>query len=173
ERRMFMKLLNIILCLILLVFIGFEGMELFKSYKQSREAMSIIKKNKPNVIEVRDYQILVLVYSFVFLLMVITAVFNIINKVYFTGIVMLEFSVLCIIFILECIITRTILFYDSGFLYYGKQYKYRSVLKIEDKKKWLRGYHVKMTNDEEVYVTKKSRPVMEEKLKEFKNRKKK
>ena len=44
---------------------------------------------------------------------------------------------------------------------------------MEDKKRWMRGYRLKLTSDDEVYVSKKTKPILEEKLKEYKNRKKK
>ena len=168
-----MDLLNSVLCIVLFVFIVFEGKEAWKGYKICKEAMKEVKQNKTNVTECKDYLGLTITYSIMFLIMVAYGASNFIFKEYVIGIIMIEMSLFCLFFIVECICTRTILFYDTGFLYYGKQYKYRSVLKIEDKKRWMRGYRLKLTSDDEVYVSKKTKPILEEKLKEYKNRKKK
>ena len=104
--------------------------------------------------------------------MVVFGIYFFMDQNYLYGMMFIVLAFFCVVFIAESVLTRTLVLYDNGFLYAGKMFKYRSVLKIEDKKKFLRGYRVKLTSDDEVYVSKKVRPLLEERLQEFKNRKK-
>lgn len=163
--------------LLIIAFFGFflvvEGKESFRMLSQMRKAMEQIKENKQDVQVCKDYMGLVITY-------VILAGFILCYGIYFMaakqnymyGLMFIVLALFCIVFITDSITTRTFVFYDNGFLFAGKTFRYRSVVKIDEKKKFLRGYRVKLTSDDEVYVTKNIKPVMEERLKEFKNRKK-
>ncbi len=168
-----MKYFNLLLCAILFVLLVMEGKRIFTNYKSCRDAMKDVMATKNNIKVVKDYKTSVIVYAIMIVLIVVAGVYNLFIKDYFTAIMILGLAFFWFNFIIESICTKTYVFYESGFLYCDKQYKYRSVTKIEDEKKFARGYKVNVISGDEVYVTKKVRPILEEKLKEYKNRKKK
>lgn len=170
-----MEFVNICLCIILLGLVGFEAKRTFTTYSECKKAMNDVKSSKEDVVEYKDYTTVVSIYGSIIIIVLALGIFLVIIKEYLAGIMLIELSLLWVNFIIDSICSKTYLFYDTGFLYCGKQYKYRNVLSIDDNKKFLRGYRVKMsnTNEDEVYVTKTIRPILEHKIKEHKNRKKK
>lgn len=168
-----MDYFSILIFVLLLVFLGFEGKNAIKSLVEHKKQVKQIQETKKGVVVCKDYQKIVLLYGALAIAIVFYSFYYYQMKMATFAIIFSVMPLFCIIFILEAIVTRTIVFYESGFLFSGKTYKYRSVLKISNKKKFVRGYHVQMINDEDlIYVTKKSKPLLEEKLKEFKDRKK-
>ena len=168
-----MDIVSLIIIAVIGVFMVFEGKEAFKGMIEMRKATEHIKQNKKDVQICKDYMLMVTVYA-VFAVCIIGygIYFITVQNNYMYGLMFIVLSLFCIVFIVESISIRTIVFYESGFLYGGRTFKYRSVLKIEEKKSFLKGYRVKLTSEDEVYVSKKTKPVMEERLKAFKNRKK-
>ena len=168
-----MKFFNLILFAVLLVLLVMEAKRTFTNYKSCNDARKDVMKTKTNIVVVKDYMLSVTIYAIMIVILVASGVYNLYIKDYFTAIMILGLALFWINFIIENICTKLVIFYESGFLYLDKQYKYRSVTGISDDKKFAKGYQVKVIGGEDVYVTKKMRPVLEEKLNEYKNRKKK
>ena len=167
-----MDIVSLIIILLVAAFLVYEGKEAFSGLIVMRKTVEEIKKNKENVQICKDYMHIVLAYVVFAVLMVVFGIYFFMDQNYLYGMMFIVLAFFCVVFIAESVLTRTLVLYDNGFLYAGKMFKYRSVLKIEDKKKFLRGYRVKLTSDDEVYVSKKVRPLLEERLQKFKNRKK-
>ncbi len=166
-----MDIVSWVVIVLVAVFLVFEGKEALGGLIAMRKNIEQIKKNKEDVQIYKDYMTLVLAYAAFAVLMVVFGVYFLMNQNYPYGFMFFVLAFFCIVFIIEAVLTRTFVLYDNGFLYAGKMFKYRSVLKIEEKKKFLKGYRVKLTSEDEIYVSKKIRPLFEEKLKSFKNRK--
>lgn len=168
-----MKYFNLLLFAVLLGLLVMEGKRTLTNYKSCKDARKNVMDTKTNIVIVKDYMLSVTIYAIMIVLIFASGVYNLIIKDYFTAIMILGLALFWVNFIIENICTKLVIFYESGFLYLDKQYKYRNVTGISDDKKFARGYEVKVIGAEEVYITKKMRPILEEKLKEYKNRKKK
>ena len=168
-----MKFLNLFLFIVLAVLFVMEGKRILTNYKSCKAAMEDVMTTKKDIKVVKDYKKTVIIYAIIVVLIVIAGVYNIVIKDYFTALMILGLAFFWGNLIVESIYTKTYVFFESGFLYTDKQYKYRSVLKIEDEKQFARGYKVNVIGGDDVYVTKNVRPILEQKLKEYKNRKKK
>lgn len=163
--------LNMVILIAFLGFIGYEGRDAYRAYREHKRLVEKLSKTKK--IEVhKDYKMIVIAYVVMALVIVVNTIYYIEQKSYSLAAISACIPFFCIIFIFESMMTRTYVFYDTGFLCGVNQIKYRSILKVTDKKKFLRGYELKLTSDEVTYVTKKIRPILEEHLKEFKDRKK-
>lgn len=167
-----MEFINIFLSIVLVGLIVMEGKRTITTFIECKKAKEELKKNK-EVEEYTDYNRTVSIYGSFIIIVFALGIYLFIQKEYLMAIMFVELSLLWVNFIIESINTKTILFYDSGFMYMGKQHKYNSVRGIDDEKKFARGYLVKVIGNDEVYVTKDLRKVLEEKLKEYKSRKKK
>lgn len=167
-----MQFLNIFLCIVLLVLIVLEAKRTMTIFLECKKVNEEIKKNK-EVIECKDYNRTVSIYGSLIIIVFALGIFLLTQKEYLMAIMIMELALLWVNFIIESIYTKTILFYDSGFVYVGKQYKYSGVRGIDDQKRFLKGYLVKVMGNDEVYVTKELRKILEDKMKEYKNRKKK
>lgn len=164
-----MEFINILLSIALLVLVISEAKRTITIFMDCKKANEEIKKNK-EVVECKDYNRTVSIYGSLIIIVFALGIALLKAKEYLMAIMIMELALLWINFIIESMYTKTILFYDSGFMYIGKQYKYSSVRNIEDKKKFLRGYLVKVMGNDEIYVTKDMKEILEERIK---NRKKK
>lgn len=168
-----MDYFSILIFIVLIVFLGFEGKNAIQVFIEHNDLVKRTINSKKDVMVCKDYKTSVIFYGILALVIAAYSIYYFKMKLVTFGVVFAIMPLFCIIFILEAIVTRTIVFYESGFLYSGKAYRYKSILKISDKKRFIRGYHVQMINDGDlVYVSKNTKPIMEEKLKEYKNRKK-
>lgn len=168
-----MEYLNYLIVIIFAVFLVLEGKESIKRFKAHKEMVKEVLERKEGIIVCKDYKWIIFGYVVCALFMAAYSIIYVKNEQLSFAAIFWVFDLFCIIFIMDAIVTRTIVFFESGFLFGTQTIKYRSVLKIEDKKHFLKGYRVKLTQDMEAYVTKKARVILEEKLVEYKNRKKK
>lgn len=168
-----MKYFNLFLCVALFVLLIMEAKRTFTNYKSHKEAKANVMATKNKIEVVKDYTIPVIIYSIIIALIVAAGAYNIYIKDYITAVMILGLAFFWMNFIIENICAKTYVFHESGFLFGDRQFKYRSVIKIEDEKKFARGYKVNVIGADEVYVTKNARVVLEERIKEYKNRKNK
>lgn len=168
-----MEIFNYVIVVIFAVFFVIEAKDSILRFKEHQEAKKAVLQNKENLIVCKDYLGIVLAYIIGAVFMTIYSIIYVKNDQLAFATIFWVFDLFCVIFILDAIRTKTIIFFESGFLFGAQTIKYKSVLKIEEKKHFLRGYHVKMTQDIPVFVSKKAKVVLEEKLVEYKNRKKK
>ncbi len=168
-----MEFINILIIIAFVIFALLEGRSAIKAILEQRKLIKKLQEDKHELIIIKDYMKETIVYAILAgLILAYCFVYYSQQQYLFAGVFAIM-PLFCIIFILEATVNRTIVFYESGFLYATQLVRYKSVLKIDDKKKFIRGYHVVLINDDDrVYVTKKGKEVLENQLKEFKERKK-
>ena len=167
-----MVFVNIVLSIALLVLVILEAKRTITLYMECKKANEELKKNK-EVLECKAYNRTVSIYGSLIIIVFALGIVLLKSKEYLMAIMIMQLALLWINFIIESIYTKTILFYDSGFMYLGKQHKYSGVREIAEKSKFFRGYLVKVMGNDEIYITKDMKEILEERLKEYKNRKKK
>ncbi len=167
-----MDIINVIIIGFFVVFLAFEGKEALKGYKAHINALKQVEANKVNVVVVKDYLLISLIYAAVAVFLIVYGVIYIRQNNYLYGISFFVLSIFCAVFIIESVALKTVAFYDSGFLFSGKTYKYKNISKIYERKRFFRGYQVKMMQEEDIYLTTKAKTVLVEKMNEYKNRKK-
>lgn len=163
----------LVLCLVL-AFTIYQGYLSIKTFIAMRKSLAFIKNNKQNVEIIHDYKAFAISYAVLAVFMAFYAALYILAKVYTLGGLFAIFTVFCLVYVIDSIATRTTAFYDGGFLCYGKMLKYKNVVEVEESSRILRGSEVKMVGETQpIYVSKKSKAVLVERLETFKNRNKK
>lgn len=168
-----MQIINVIILVAFLSFFILEGKQAVLRFLDMKKEMAKINETKTDIEVCKDYMTAVIAYSAFGLFILGYGIYFMMKSSFLYGGIFIVLSLYCIVFILESIVMKTFMFYESGFLAGGKVYKYKSVMKISDKKKFIRGYQLKVIGDDEVFVTKKSKPILESRLQAHKNRKKK
>lgn len=157
---------------ILVGFIGYEGIQAVKRVSETRRMSVQIKQSKKDVQVCRDYKGIVIIYGLFAVVLIGFGLVYFINSNMLYGVTILAMALFCFITIIEVIASRTVIFYDSGFLYAGKTFKYRSVVKVDEKRKFIRGYRIFLTSEDEVYMSKNIKPIFDERMKAYKSRRK-
>lgn len=159
----------LVLCLVL-AFTVYQGYLSIKTFIGMRKALEFIKNNKQNVVVIHDYKAFVIAYAVLSVFMALYTALYIFIKMYLLAGLFGVFTVFCIVFIVDSIANRTTAFYDGGFLSYGKMWKYKNVTTVEENSRILRGSEVKIVGAAPIYVSKKSKEVLLERLEQFRNR---
>lgn len=167
-----MEILELIILIFFSVVFCFEGYQSIKKYKEFKESLKETLEKKPQCVVVKDYKGFLVGYGIAALFLFLYSYFYFISNEIIYGLIMLLFGLFSISFALDTIVSKTTVFYESGFFYNLEHKKYRSILKIGDKHSFFKGYTVRLTNNDEIYVSKKGRPILEEKLASYKERKK-
>lgn len=163
----------LVLCLVL-AFTIYQGYLSIKTFLAMRKALAFIKINKQNVEVIHDYKGFVIAYALLSVFMIFYTALYFLAEYYTLGGLFAIFTVFCIVYIIDSIATRTTAFYDGGFLCYGKMLKYKNVVEVEENSRFLRGSEVKVIGETlPIYVSKKSKAVLIERLEVFRNRNKK
>ena len=163
----------LVLCLVL-AFTVYQGYLSIKTFISMRKSLEFIKNNKQNVQIIHDYKGFAISYALLAVFMAFYTSLYFIAKLYTLGGLFAIFTVFCLVFVIDSIANRTTAFYDGGFLCYGKMLKYKNVVEVEEGSRILRGSEVKVTGETlPIYVSKKSKAVLIERLEAFKNRNKK
>lgn len=167
-----MDILNLIILIFFSGVFCFEAYQSIKRYKAFKEELKETLNKKTGCIVQKDYKGFVIAYIFVGLSLFFYSSFYFNTDQTIYGFIMLVFALFSFTFALDSIVQRTTVFYDSGLYVNQEHRKYRSILKIMDKHSFLRGYAVRLTNNDEIFVSKKGRVILEEKLALYKERKK-
>ena len=168
-----MDLSLLVLCLVL-AFTLYQGYQSIKTLIQMRKSLEFIKNNKQNVVICKDYKAFAIAYAVFSLLMAAYSTLYFNAKLYTLGALFIVFTIYCIVYIIDSFANRTTAFYDGGFLCYGKMFKYKNVVEIEEKSRILRGSAIKLVGEAlPVYVSKKSKAILQERLTDFRNKNKK
>lgn len=153
---------------------------LYNLFKVARIYMEHLKTKKEYLAKVKgkysvqqDYTVWVIVYSIVCIGSVVMLGINIIGKDYVMAAAFFFLGVFCLSFVLDAIMTRQALFDEDGFFYEKKHYRYRSVLKVQLRNSFISSYDMIITGGESIRISKKMGDELNNKLKEYKNRKKK
>lgn len=163
----------LVLCLVL-AFTIYQGYLSIKTFIAMRKALEFIKINKQNVEIIKDYKAFVFSYVLLAVFMALYAALYLNAKLYTLGGLFAIFAVFCLVFVIDSIANRTTAFYDGGFLCYGKMWKYKNVIEIEEKTRILRGSEVKLIGETmPIYVSKKSKAILLERVENFRNKHKK
>ncbi|MEF2608077.1 MAG: hypothetical protein U0M88_00365 [Faecalicoccus sp.] len=161
-----------------LVLIGFGIYELYNGIKQ----LVIHHKNKQEYMEnhakkyefFEEYKLWFAIYVLVAVASFATACYQMFAKN--DGMYAIGFWVLCaccISFALDCLVKRRAWFYEDGFFYEKKYYRYRSVINVSKTNKLRPGFNVSFSKDPSMIVTRKMALKIKEKMQEAKENKKK
>lgn len=166
---------DILSIVIVCVLIGFGIYELYRGtkewieHKKAREAF--LEANKKLEEYHEEYKLWLAFYIVLAVIGVVGAVYQIAvqqDLTYSLGFVVL--TCICISFSLDCLVKRRAWFYDDGFFYEKKYYRYKSVSYVDKKRGFRAGYDVAFFKDPSMVVTSS----MAEKIKDrMKNSKKK
>lgn len=163
----------LVLCLVL-AFTIYQGYLSIKTFIEMRKALEFIKNNKQNVVICKDYKAFAIAYALFSLFMAAYATLYLKAELYSLCGLFAIFTIFCVVYVIDSIATRTTAFYDGGFLCYGKMFKYKNVINVEEKTRFLRGSEVKLVGEAmPVYVSKKSKALLLERLENFRSRNKK
>lgn len=167
-----MKILELIILIFFTAVFVFEGIQSVKKFIGYKASLKETLEKRLGCVIQKDYKIFLVGYAVVGLFLFFYSVYYFsVNQVIY-ALIMLLFALFSITFALDTIVQRTTVFYDTGLFYNLEHKKYRSILKIGDKHSFWKGYTVRLTNNEEIYVSKKGRVILEEKLARYKERKK-
>lgn len=167
-----MDFINIIIVVIFIGFLGYEGYRAGQAFFKHRKLVAETISIRKNVHIQKDYIVWCLLY---FVFAIILCFFSLTyykTELYLEAVLFLLFFLFCFVFMMEMIIAKTVVFYDTGFMCNLGHHKYRSVLKITSEKQFLKGYVVKLTNDETVILSKKAVEVLKTYIESYKNAKK-
>lgn len=168
----FMDLLNVAIVVLFFVFLVIQGYQSVKRLKAHLEATKECTEKRKNVVVCKDYMLWVIIYLVMGVVMVFYGVYFYGPSQFLYFSLFLVLAAFTIVFCMDSMVAKTVVFYDTGFLYNGEHKKYRSILKIGEKKKFAKGYTVRLTNDESVLLTKKAKELLEVKIAEYKATKK-
>lgn len=169
-----MGILESIVLISLAFFVIYQAYSTYKTFMKMRESVRFIKDNKQNIVVRKDYWGFVISYGLLAVFMAMYAALFIYAKSSLYGALFALLSVFCLVFLFDSIANRTLVFYDGGFLCAGKTFKYRQVQSIEEKSRILRGSEVRIMGEGlPVYVSKKSKVILEERMHDYKVKSKK
>lgn len=169
-----MDFISILMLAFITGFTIYQGYLSLKTFMNMRKELKMIQANKKNVVICKDYFAFALIYALLTVFMFGYGFLYVKAELYLLGGLFVVFSIFCFVFVIDSIATRTTVFYDGGFLCYGKTFKYRSVLNVEEKSRILRGSEIKIIGETTpIYVSKKSKAILEERLLDYKNKSKK
>lgn len=168
----FMDLINLAIVVLFFVFLVIQGYQSFKRMKTHLDATKECVDKRKDVVVCKDYTLWVVIYLVMGAVMVFYGVYfyGPSQLLYFS--LFLILAAFTIVFCMDSIVAKTTVFYDTGFLYNCEHKKYRSILKIGEKKKFAKGYTIRLTNDDSVLLTKKAKELLEVKLADYKASKK-
>lgn len=169
---------NIYFQVVIIIFIILYGLyNLWKVVKVYRvhlaEKKEFITKTKGKYEKQQDYTAWVIIYALVCVGAFGMMVYNMIAKDYLMSAAYFFMGVFCISFVLDALMTRQALFEEEGFFYEKKHYRYRSVTKVVPRKSLISSYDMYLTGGESVRISRKMGDKLQDKMKEFKKRKKK
>ena len=161
---------------ILAILIVFGVYELYKGVRQymdhNKEKNECLQTHKGEYTFYEEYKLWFSIYLIVSVGSLIASVYSMmINKDYSYCIAFLVLSACTFGFALDCLVKRRAWFYEDGFFYEKKFYRYKSVAAVRPKKSFAKGYDVTFIKDPAMVMTKKMGEYLDDRIKE--NRKKK
>lgn len=145
--------------------------KIYKIHLEEKNKFLIKAKNKYE--KQQDYTGWVIGYTIVCVGAFAMMVVNIIGNDYMMASAFFFMGVFCVSFVMDAFMTRQALFDEDGFFYEKKYYRYRSVTKLMPRRSLISSYDMYLTGGESIRISRKMGDVLDNKLKEYKKRKKK
>lgn len=162
--------------IIVVLIIAFGGYELYRGIKQylehRKEKMAYVDNHK-HYEYFEEYRKWFGIYLAATLVSVVLGIYYMVTTddfVYAIGFLVL--AACAFGFALDTLVKRRAWFYEEGFFYEKRYYRYRSVASVKRTPKWVASYDVAFNNAPSMVMTKKMGDKLQEKMKEHKKNKK-
>lgn len=131
-----------------------------------------IDKHKGKYTYQQDYYVWAIVYSIVTILGFVTAVIDVVNQDYMMAAGFFFMGCFCATFVMDSIMKRQAFFDEDGFFFENTHYRYRSVMRLEPRKSFIKSYDMFLISQDSVRISKAMGDMLEEKRKEHRKNKK-
>lgn len=163
--------LNVIMLVVFVAFLGYEGYHTLKTFRKHEEIMKETLANHKNAKVCKDYFKWNILYILLGALAIIMAFFSYIQGETLEMLVFIFFFIFTFVLMMQMMVSKTVVFYDSGFMYNLKHYKYRFVTHIGEDKNKLKGIPVKVTGEDQILLSKKVIDELKAHIEAYKKRK--
>lgn len=165
----------------IVVFLALFGFGIYEMYRGVKQLMEH-NKNRKEYMEnhnkpydfFEEYKLWFTIYSGVAVFSIGACIYQAVNYqdwMYAMGFLVL--AACCVSFAMDCLVKRRAWFYEEGFFYEKKFYRYRSVARVSKTTGFKPGYDVNFMKDPSMIVTKKMALEIQKRMEAYKANKKK